>query len=105
MPTATKTTADKATTTTSGSGTTDDGLQGLVKGIQANETSALQAIKRFVDTVNEAFPDITEDGPRQKVIDAAFKMTQQVVDASNQLAINIIDVTENALDGRSPSAN
>ncbi|MBK6855056.1 MAG: hypothetical protein IPG97_00415 [Microthrixaceae bacterium] len=76
-----------------------DGLQGLIEGLQANESSAIDAIKRFVDTVNDSFPDIGDDGPRRQVIDAAFKMTHQVVDASNRLAINLIDVTENALDG------
>lgn len=76
-----------------------EGLQGLIEGLQENETSALDAVKRFVDTVNDAFPDLTEDGPRKKVIDAAFQMTQQIIEASNRFAINVVDVTEKAVRG------
>lgn len=83
-----------ATTTRQKSG---EGLQGLIEGLQDNETSALDAVKRFVDTVNDTFPDLGEDGPRKKIIDAAFQMTQQIVEASNRLAINVVDVTENTL--------
>ncbi|MBS1837573.1 MAG: hypothetical protein JST64_07735 [Actinobacteria bacterium] len=76
-----------------------EGLQGLIEGLQENEKAALDAVKRFVDTVNDTFPDIGEDGPRRKIIDAAFQMTQQVVEASNRLAINVVDVTESTLRG------
>lgn len=76
-----------------------EGLQGLIEGLQENEQNALDAVKRFVDTVNDAFPDINEDGPRKKIIEAAFQMTGQVVEASNRLAINVLDVTESTLRG------
>jgi hypothetical protein len=33
-----------------------------------------------------------------KILDAAFKMTEQLVGATNQLAQRIVTVTENALD-------
>ncbi|MCB1029857.1 MAG: hypothetical protein KDA95_00880 [Acidimicrobiales bacterium] len=75
------------------------GVQDLLEGLQQNEKSALDAMKRFVDTVNDAFPDISEGGPRQQIIDAAFKMTEQVVDASNRLATNLVDVAQNAIEG------
>lgn len=78
---------------------TPAGLQQLIESLQENEQSALEAVKRFVDTVNDAFPDIAEDGPRRRIIDAAFRMTGQVVDASNQLAINLVEVTEKTLEG------
>ena len=94
-----------ATATTSKSDSTvkdaSNGIQGVIKNLQENEKSALDAVKRFVDTVNDAFPDLNDDGPRRKIIDAAFGMTQQVVDASNKLAINLVDVTENALENMS----
>ena len=98
MPTATATatkSAEKAT----------DGLQRLVAGLQENETAALDAVKRFVDSVNDAFPDLGEDGPRGKIIDAAFAMTQQVINASNRLAISLIDVTENSVENIGKSAS
>lgn len=91
-----------ATTTTKPKGAEQksaDGVQQLIEGLQQNERSALEAVKRFVDTVNDSFPSVGQDGPRQKIIDTAFRMTQQIVDASNQLAINLVGVTENTLEG------
>ena len=62
------------------------------------EQSALEAVRRFVDTVDGAFPDVGEDGPRRKIIDSAFKMTEQLVGASNQFARNIVKVTGEAME-------
>ncbi|MEZ5323314.1 MAG: hypothetical protein R2698_14810 [Microthrixaceae bacterium] len=75
------------------------GVHQLIEGIEQTERSALDAVKRFVDAVNDSFPDLGEDGPRQKIIDAAFRMTEQVVASSNQLATSLVDVTEHTLRG------
>jgi hypothetical protein len=49
--------------------------------------TALESVRKFLDTVNGAFPDVGADhGPRQRIIDSAFKMTEQLVSASTQLA-------------------
>lgn len=88
-----------ATTDTGTDEQSVEGLQQLIEGLQRNEKSALDAVKRFVDTVNDAFPDIGEDGSRRQIIDAAFRMTEQIVDASNRLAINLVEVTESTLEG------
>jgi hypothetical protein len=55
-------------------------------------------VRKFVDTVDGAFPDVGDDGPRQKIIDSAFRMVEQMVGASNQLAQNVVKVTGEALD-------
>jgi hypothetical protein len=79
--------------------TTSDGASRLIDTIQGAEHTSLEAVRRFVDTVDSAFPDLAQgdDGPRRKIIDSAFKMTEQLVGASNQLAQNILDLTENAM--------
>lgn len=77
--------------------TRDDGLNRIIESLQDAEQSALEAVRKFVDTVDGAFP-VGEGGPRRKILDAAFKMTEQLVSASNQLAQRIVTVTENALD-------
>jgi hypothetical protein len=74
-----------------------DAAQGFIKDLEKNEDRAIEAVRRFVDTVDGAFPDVGEDGPRRRIIDAAFKMTEQLVGASNQLALNIVDLTERTL--------
>ena len=74
-----------------------DNASRLIESIQDLEQSALEAVRRFVDTVDAQFPDVREDGPRRKIIDSAFKMTEKMVNASNRLAENIVAVTESAL--------
>ncbi len=69
----------------------------LIDTIGDTEKAALEAVRKFVDTVDGVFPDLTEDGPRRKIIDSAFRMTEQLVGASNQLATNVVKVTESAL--------
>jgi hypothetical protein len=38
-----------------------------------------------------------DGGPRRKIIDSAFKMTEELVGTSNKLAQKIVRVTEDAL--------
>ena len=48
-------------------------------------------MRKFVDTIDSVFPHLGgDDGPRRKIIDSAFKMTEQLVK-------NFLDVTGKAL--------
>jgi hypothetical protein len=76
----------------------EGGTARLIDTIEEAEHSALEAVRRFVDTVDSAFPHRGgEEGPRRKIIDSAFDMTEQLVASSTRLAQNILDVTENEL--------
>lgn len=86
-------------------GEASDGIQRLIGDVEHGEKSVLEAVRRFVDTVNDAFPDVTEDGPRRQIIDAAFQMTERVVEASNKMAITLVDATEGAIGNLTRSAN
>ena len=74
----------------------ENGTTRLIDTIEGTEHTSLEAARRFVDSVSDAFPDLGTDGPRRKIIDSAFQMTEQLVDASNQFARKILDVTEKA---------
>ena len=76
----------------------EDGAVHVIESIQDAEQSALEAVRRFLDTVDGVFPEVNEDGPRRKIIDSAFKMTEQLVGASNQLAQRVVTATGKALD-------
>ena len=76
---------------------TPDAATRLISSIEDVERSSLEAVRRFVDTVDGAIPDVGEDGPRRKIIDSAFKMVEQLVSESNKLAQNIVNVTESSL--------
>jgi hypothetical protein len=75
----------------------DDGARRLIDSVEDAEQSALEAVRKFLDTVDGAFPGASDDGPRRRIIDSAFKMTEQLVGASNQLARRVVKITEDAL--------
>jgi hypothetical protein len=76
--------------------TRDDGALRIIDSVEDAEQSALDAVRKFLDTVDGVFPADGEEGPRRKIIDSAFKMTEQLVGASNQLARRVVTVTEDA---------
>ncbi|MGO9455960.1 MAG: hypothetical protein ACLP62_02780 [Acidimicrobiales bacterium] len=72
----------------------------LVESLETGETSVLDAVHRFVDTVNNAFPDLGEDdGPRKKIIDAAFKMTEELVGTVNDVVRQLMKASQDAVSG------
>jgi hypothetical protein len=72
----------------------EGGTTRLLDTIDDAGKTSVEAVRKFVDTVNGIFPDLAKDGPRRKVIDSAFKMTEQFVSISTGLAKNILEVTE-----------
>jgi hypothetical protein len=76
----------------------DKGTKRLIDSIDHAEHVSLEAVRNFLDTVDSAFPDLAgNDRPRRKIIDSAFKMTEQLVGSSTRLAQNILDVAERTL--------
>ncbi len=72
----------------------------LVESLETGETSVLDAVHRFVDTVNNAFPDLgADDGPRKKIIDAAFKMTEELVGTANDVVRQLMQASQDAVSG------
>jgi len=70
----------------------------LIESFHDAGNTALESVRKFLDTVNGVFPDVgAEDGPRQKIIDSAFKMTEQLVGSSTQLAEKIVKVTHDVV--------
>ncbi|HXY28474.1 MAG TPA: hypothetical protein VEH82_09370 [Acidimicrobiales bacterium] len=60
--------------------------------------SALESVREFLDTVNGAFPDVgADEGPRRRIIDSAFKMTEQLVGVSTDLAEKLVNASRDAL--------
>lgn len=71
----------------------------VIQSIKEAEDSALAAVHRFVDTVNDVIPDVGgEDGRRKKIIDSAFKMTEQLVGTWTDMARHLAKVSQGALD-------
>jgi hypothetical protein len=86
--------------------TKKNGSPRLIDTIEHAEHVSLEAVRNFLDTVDGAVPRLGgDDGPRRKIIDSAFKMTEQLVAASTRLAQNVLDVTEKALSKSESSTN
>ena len=77
--------------------TEQGGVERIIElGGQAGK-DALEAVRKFLDTVDGIFPDTGDEGPRRKIIDSAFQMTEQLVSTSTQVAEKIVKVTGEAL--------
>jgi len=67
------------------------GTTRLVDTVEDAEHTSFEAVRKFVDTVDSLFPHLGgNDGPRRKIIDSAFRMTEQLVQS-------FLDVTRKAL--------
>ena len=75
----------------------EDGADRIIDSVAEAERTALDAVRRFLDTVNNAFPDVGPDGgARQRIIDSAFRMTDELVGSSNQFAHRLVKVGADA---------
>lgn len=69
----------------------------VIQSVREAEVSALESVRKFVDTVGSIVPDVRDDGLRRKIIDSAFKMTEQLVGVSTDLARKIVKEASDAL--------
>jgi len=67
-------------------------VERIIESGREAEEFALEAVRNFLDTVDSLLPDVGQEGPRRKIIDSAFTMTEQLVDTWTQLAEKIPDV-------------
>ena len=75
-----------------------DSADRIIESFHDAGNTALESVRKFLDIVNGVFPDVRADnGPRQQIIDSAFKMTEELVGASTQLAEKIVKASQDAL--------
>ena len=78
--------------------TGSDSADRIIESFHDAGNTALESVRKFLDTVNDVFPDVRADnGPRQQIIDSAFKMTEELVDASTQLAEKLVKASRHTL--------
>lgn len=96
---ATKTTSKKATEDKKVGDDATGKIHELLGTMNKTGHSALDAMHRFADSINDSFPDVGEDGdgPRSKIIAAAFKLTGDIVDAGHRMAASVVDVSSDAV--------
>jgi hypothetical protein len=75
----------------------EPGADRIIDSVADAERSALDAVRRFLDTVNKSFPDVGPDGgQRQRIIDSAFRMTEELVGTTNQFAHRLVEASADA---------
>jgi len=75
-----------------------DAASELIDSVEGLEKSTFEAVRGFLDTLRAMFPDVRDDGPRQKVVDSAVTMVEQIVGASNQFARDVAATTRRAFE-------
>ena len=75
----------------------EEGADRVIASVARAEETAIKAVRDFVETVNRTFADGDKDSShRQQIIDSAFKMTEQLVGASNELAHRVVEAGHGA---------
>ena len=69
----------------------------VIQTIKKGETSSLEAVHGFISTVNEMVPDVGGTEGRKKVIESAFKMTEQLVGAWSDVARQLAKVGQDTM--------
>lgn len=77
---------------------TADLTEGVFKAVEAGQRAAIDAVRKFVETIDNAIPPEGE-GPsqRQTVIDAAFDMADKLVTTQYNFLSNIVRNVEHSV--------
>jgi hypothetical protein len=71
----------------------------VLHAVQKGQQIALEAVRRFVETVNEALPPAAASTKRQEVIDSAFQMTDRHVAAQYEFIQKVVGSAAKSLSG------
>jgi hypothetical protein len=76
----------------------------VLEQVKESQESAIEAVRRFMESVDDALPPHGEDGSRsrrQEVIDSALEMSERLVETQYDFLSNIVRSAGEAL-GASP---
>lgn len=70
----------------------------VLKSVESGQRAAIDAVRKFVDTVDEALPAVGErPSRREKVIDAALEMADKLVGTQYEFLRSVVSSAENSL--------
>ncbi|BBX71677.1 hypothetical protein [Mycolicibacterium psychrotolerans] len=71
----------------------------VLKSVEAGQRAAIDAVRKFVDTVDEALPNKEEDHPsrRETVIDAALDMADRLVTTQYEFLRSVVHSADRSL--------
>ena len=71
----------------------------VLESIQAGQRTAMDGVRKFVDTLDEVTPNIVDESARKKVLDAALDMVDQLVRTQLEFLRKVIGSAGEALRG------
>ena len=71
----------------------------VLDSIQAGQRTAMDAVRKFVDTLDEVVPNLVDASGRKKVLDAALDMVDQLVTTQLEFLRKVIGSAGEALHG------
>lgn len=74
----------------------DSETNDILEVVRDADDLAVEAVRKFVETVNGILPDVRDDAVRRKIIDSAVTMTERVVDASSEFADKVVAAARDA---------
>ena len=74
-------------------------LSDVLKSLESRQRAAIEALRKFVDTVDEKLPSLGDEHPsrRQEVVDAALEMADRLVRAQYDFIRKVVDSAGKAL--------
>jgi hypothetical protein len=72
----------------------------VLKSVEAGQRAAIEAVRKFVDTVDEALPAAGDrPSPRETIIDAALDMADRLVTTQYEFLRSVVRSADRALRG------
>ena len=76
----------------------------VLKSVESGQRAAIEAVRKFVDTVDEALPGIGEGASRrQKVVDSAMEMADRLVHTQYDFIRKVVDSAGKSLSESNPA--
>ncbi|MGE5697337.1 MAG: hypothetical protein ACM4D3_19535 [Candidatus Sericytochromatia bacterium] len=76
----------------------------VLKSVEAGQRAALDAVRKFVDTVDEAIPSQGERGERREsIVEAAFDMADKLITSQYDFLRNVVRSADQAIRKRDDS--
>jgi len=65
----------------------------VLQSVESGERAAIDAVRKFVDTVDEKLPSLGDEHPstRQDIIDAALELSDRLVHTQYDFLRNVVD--------------
>jgi hypothetical protein len=62
----------------------------VLESVGARQQSAIEAVRKFVDTLDEAMPNLVDPELRKKILDAALDLAEQLATSTNEFLRSIV---------------